>query len=1138
MPYGIGSHSCILTCERTNRRDHGAAPPRSRSSLTGGSPGAFGGRIFFGMSSFPPYRSRQCLTELPKLTSVRRSSPGTLRLLGDDESDTLLPLVRRLPVACDRGWLAMGDAVFGSGWPGRLGDLVPTLADELPDRTAARLLGTALLPPDDPRWGASMEKRGELLARAGVVDGLRLLHVPDVDFHMQGAGFHELPPTAPSGVPQSEWDAWRRDVRGEARPHYEGVFEYKLSAVRVLPEIHHLTGLSYQARSAFSRLVLASFEQWPAGWESAVIHKVAGHSWSRRITSPVKYWLKTLSWCRDRADVEQPLRSRWIVPESYLRGQRERYSHLDPLSLDLARKLNDHPERRETLVRLGLNAYPTEEDRTGPALLDALAAAWTADRIPPARFDVFLGQVRDAWRHLAPDRGLPERFLVRAGRHTFSMRAADELADVYLPDEEDRTRSLREHGKQTLEMLPADARRTAHALSVNTNIKRASMLDERFLINGASWTGLGVRVPILEESVYATWLPVTVLTVAAYGGANPTGTATARWNRGRARLRGAHVLECEEIAVELVDGDRLVASSEPAAQWLPGEVLAIRRDRRLAYGFLSSAAQAILERQDLLKDLRLVLDTLASLAGSGRPTSEQVEAALERAEIDAQAISNVRNHWAGANSAVADRIRPVLVLLELPWEDLDTAATDIDRLTEWLSSHLRQWPVGDLLTAARRSRDDRAMGEAAWRALGGVAQLPSWNEALSVLGDRYVTVENRDVDEQTAEHLEAAAPLLRSFARYVAVDTGKAVLFREVEAVRQSFKIDDDWSTRWWEVPFDAVIDALCSRYGQIAGVEHHVAVLEGAGTLDELRIALEQRGIERDPDPYETARWNVSSLEETLRGVHDLHRAWVELRSSGAVAPETSEPAKPPSDVDPVAYLHTWSDGELLDRALRVVDDGEFMMACAGCGSLDDVRTRLGLNLHEIEVHRGRRLRLEQEAARRRRTFVVAGASFEVGGAGSYRELLSRLEGLPEPVGPRASKDRFTALAEARSSSGGIGGGGGKTSHVRPSADLRELAWIIPDDLRFELEGLGGGRNGEVVDGMGLLTEARWFVRLHARGAASSGKGNDGVVEGRATTAPPVGRAVSTGGGAGSAGRTYPARAPRASAMRRHASR
>ena len=269
---------------------------------------------------------------------------------------------------------------------------------------------------------------------------------------MQGSGFHELPGEPPGGTPQGAWDAWRGAMRGAARPSYEGFFEYELSEVRLLPEIHYLTRLSSSGRDSLSRLLLASLGHWATGWDSVAINKTTGHGWSRRITSPLKYWLKTLAWLGDRANVEEPLRRRWLVPESYLRGHRERYSHLDPLSLDLARTLNDDPELRDALVALGLNVYPTEGDRTGPALLDALATAWTARKIPPGRFDVFLGQVRDAWKHLDPDEGLPDAFLVRAGRRTFSTREGNELADIYLPDDRDRTRSLQEHGKQTLEM--------------------------------------------------------------------------------------------------------------------------------------------------------------------------------------------------------------------------------------------------------------------------------------------------------------------------------------------------------------------------------------------------------------------------------------------------------------------------------------------------------------------------------------------------------------------------------------------------------------------------------------------------------------------------------------------------------------
>ena len=862
---------------------------------------------------------------------------------------------------------------------------------------------------------------------------------------MQGSGFHALPSDPPTGTPQRAWDAWCRDVRAEAKPYYEGFFEYELSEVRLLPEIHHLGRLSSAGRDALSSLVLASLEHWPTNWESVSIDKPEGYSWSTRITSPLKYWLKTLAWLSDRANVEEPLGRRWMVPESYLRGQRDRYSHLHALSLDLARRLSEDSELKDELVGLGLNVYPTEEDRTGPALLDALAAAWTSRRVPPGRFDVFLGQVRDAWKHLDPDKGLPDAYLVRTGRRTFATLQGNELADAYLPDDEDRTRSLQVYGKAMLEMRSPVARRKADALSMATNIKRASLLKERFRIDGTPWTGPTEETPALEETGYAAWLPVTLLSVHAYGGTDPSGAATTAWSNAADRLRRARLLECEEIAVELVDGDQVVASSEPEAQWLPDDVLAVRREKRVTYWCLASAAQAMLHREDLLKDLRLVLD---ALDGRETPTLDQVEGALERAEIDSEALADVRNRWTGANSLVADRIRPVLALLQIPCEDLDAAATDTDRLTEWLSSNLRQWPATDLLSAARRSRDDRAMGEAAWRTLGDVAQLPSWNEALTELGDRYVIVENRDADEQAVAHLEAAAPRLRGFARYVAVEAGNPHLFREIEAVRQSFKGENDWSTRWWEVPFATVIDALCSRYRSIPDADHHLDVLGNAGTVDDLRVALQRRGVGVDPDPYEIARLNKSKLDEALLRVGDLRRAWLELQASGPMVPESPDQ---PADLDPVAYLHRWSNTELLERALRIIDDAEFISACAGCVSVDDIRARLGLNPEDIDEQRRARLRLERETARQRRTFEVAGAPFEVGGTTSYKELFQRLGSLTAPDGPRASKDRFTPLAEPRPSSGDRGGGsgggggqGGKTSHLRPSADLRELVGIV----------------------------------------------------------------------------------------------
>ena len=1003
----------------------------------------------------------------------------TMKLLGNEELETSLDLIKQLPVACHGGWLEMSDTTFGPGWQDRLGDLVWSLANELPDDAAMRLRETALLPPDDPRWETFVEDRDELFIRMGVVDGLRLQSVPEVCFSMSEWSY-ELPTKAPVGILQTAWDDWRRVVRENVKPYYSTSFDYTLDGIQLLPEIYYLPKLSPAGRNVLSDLVLASLESWPAGWHSITITKCEGQAWSRPVTSPLSYWLKTQAWLSDGNTVK-PLSHRWLVPVFLPQGQVNRFRHLDPLSPDLARKLEAEPDLKAALIRLGLNVYPTEDDQTtGPELLEALAAAWDAQKVPIQRFDVFLGQVREAWKHLDPDKGLPKTFLVKTGRRTFSTCGSDELTDVYLPDNRDRTRSLQEHGKRILEMDPRDATRKASALAF-TNIRRALNLKERFLIDGVPWTREVDGIPSLEETEYATWLPVILLTVAAHGGTSPTGATTNTWLQVADRLRRTHVLECENIVTELVDKDQLVASIELTAQWLPGDVLAIQRDMELSYERLAPATQAMLDRQDLLKDLRLVL---GALAGQEVPTPEQIEAAMELAEIDAQALEDIRQQWAGTTSLLVDRIRPVLELLEIPTSGFEMAAMNIENLTEWLSSNLQQWPASEILSAARRSCDDCTMGEATWRALGDVAELPVWNKALATLGDQYVAVKNNDVEEQRDAHLKEAAPLLRGLARHIAIEVDNPSLFHKIEALHQSFKSDKDWSTRWWEVPFKAVIDKLSTCYSEISGAEHYLEVIEGATTIADLRTAFQTKGMATHPDPYETADANKRKLEEVIRQVYDLHRAWVELRTPGLIAPE---PPESPDEIDSVAYLHRWSEAELLEQALYIMDDSEFVSACNDCVSLNDIRERLKLDSKVINAQQQQRLQREQEIARKRlrkrRIINVAGDPFEVG-MSSYSKLFERLNSLAIPEGPHASEDALTPLSATRLIRGNSGGGSagrGKTSHLRPSAEHRDLVGIVGEIHAYRF--LRAEFGNEVVTRDAWVSEIRLKVLPPVKG-------------------------------------------------------
>ncbi len=535
------------------------------------------------------------------------------------------------------------------------------------------------------------------------------------------------------------------------------------------------------------------------------------------------------------------------------------------------------------------------------------------------------------------------------------------------------------------------------------------------------------------------WLAVVLLSVAANGGNNPTGPGTVAWRRAADRLRRARWLDCDEISVELVDGSGIVSSkTQCPAQWLPGDVFAAQRDFT-SYEKLATAAQALLERQDLLKDLRLVL---GALSVEEKVTPERMGAALERADIDAEALADIRQRWAGNTSLLVDRLRPVLMLFGVADHELDAAAADNEGLTEWLSANLPQWPTPSLLMAARMSSDDCEMGTAAWKVLGDVAQLPAWNEALGRLGDRYEIVQNHNVSKQTEARLEEAKALLRGFARHVAIKGDKPDLFREIERVSDNFTGDADWSTRWWEVPFDAILGTLRDRYAEISDVAPHLQMLRDAGSVNDLRDVFEREGIEIAPDPYEVAGENMKRLGYIRTGVLDLHQAWTELDT-------TKETRHQPPDMPlapPAAYLWRWSDGELLKRALDILDDQEFSTACGGCSTLDAIRQQLNLAPEEVEARRQERHLREQEERRKRRTFDVAGTPFEIDGGESYGDLFDRLGKLSDPTGPCAKRDEFTPLEVVRTKAGGGGGGSGKgTVQVpRPSAGYRELVGIV----------------------------------------------------------------------------------------------
>ena len=884
----------------------------------------------------------------------------SLEVVGHEEPEGLLDRLGELPVACTDGWFAMKEAVFGPGWAGRSGDHLKTLADGLPDDEGEELLRSALLPPDDDRWfpqednrgadgghpdGIDLASRSDQFARAGVVDGLRLEACQPIRFKMSRSHL-ELPDNAPVGIPQTAWDDWRETARGQIKPGFKMWLEYKLRDVAVL-RILHREHLGDSARMALSHLILASLAHWKNGWDEVTIGR---RWWSQRLPSPLKHWLATLPWLVDESDTQasrqdpKPLHQRWFVPESLLRGQGGRFRHLSPLLLPLARRLAEDDELLRALRRVGLNVYPTEDDSTGPALLEALAdVVENGEPMPAGGFDVLIGQIRHAWQHLGEDRDLPKRFLVRTKPRTLTVRT-DDLNDVYLPDDDAPTRSLREQGEPILAVRRKEAREWVGDRLHELGATRASALKDRCLIDGRSDARPTDGAQTLDQAGLK-WLPVVLLALAAHGGGNPTGPATQAWRRAVRRLGRARVRLCHSIRVELLDGERIVAGSDPRAHWLPRPGILLLHHEIVRGGLwdeIAVASQAVLDRQDLLKDLRLVLGSLAVSRTSTRPTAAQIADALDRAEIDAEALSDVRLRWIGETTMLLDRLRPLAKLLKLDDAILDADKTETAKLTEWLAGGLRDRvhdkdPIAgakELLDAARECYDDAEMGLRAYKVIGEEAQLSKWNVALGALGGQYEQVPNARAEAQAKRWLDEAARLLRAFARHVAtadvsvpiVDQGK--LFSKINRVHERLDEGAEWSRRcakWsyshWRVPFSAVLGLLRSGYEEIEETRPHLGVFENVKTIGELRKEFERGGAKLDPDPRKLARDNQKRLDDAVHEVLELYETWLETRDA---QPE-SRAKVPEVRLDNSMYLRDWSKDDLFERAKLAVADSDF---------------------------------------------------------------------------------------------------------------------------------------------------------------------------------------------------------------------
>ena len=137
-------------------------------------------------------------------------------------------------------------------------------------------------------------------------------------------------------------------------------------------------------------------------------------------------------------------------------------------------------------------------------------------------------------------------------------------------------------------------------------------------------------------------------------------------------------------------------------------------------------------------------------------------------------------------------------------------------------------------------------------------------------------------------------------------------------------------------------------------------------------------------------------------------------------------------------------------------------------------MQAHLGLARDDVERRQQQRESDHAEATRKKRTFQVAGGAFEVG-KDDFGALLSRLgASLSFDNAPDLKSDAFTALAEPGQGHKLRGGSGrsGKSSHLRPTAEAKELVGMVGEMLAYHF--LRAEFGEEVVTREAWVSEAR----------------------------------------------------------------
>jgi len=907
--------------------------------------------------------------------------------------DKTVSYLKKLPVPCIGGWFPIEETSFGIGWSNSVGKYLDEYLSGANTIDSLYARDRLLLPPDNFNWGGIGERAFELLKQAGVMDGLRPIVIGDgwdPLFDVSGCSGEgvNIPATPPSCFLADLWQSYREYVESTQNPRYEGNFQYEFINPLGLPGFDVFDKMNETIKQSLMHVLMASMPTWK-NWRRCKLKKVSGASHAYDVESPLFYMLSNSPWLighTENKKIQCAPKERWYIPSATMVGRAHHFSHLMLLPKSISRLLDKNADLECSMRKLGMPKYDPEVSTDSPRLLDDLAKSLSHLEMI-SNHDVFLGQIRSAWKAFVPneDNIFPSSIIIRDKSGALMAINPTEDEPIFLPDANDAIHEgLKLNGKPIVVIDNPRSSSDAKRLKGNffdafgSKVQLASELEVEVLVDGYLWQP-DERMPLITEVM--PWLPPVVLTIFAFHGAQSKGTGTKSFSDAIKQLRNARYLCADKLETTLVHKGKAIASTHLHSLWVNKEhTLIVENKAEEDSSLMSDAIASLVDRVDMDTPLQLILSNVSKDVGH---SEDEMQKAFKKMKISANDYSQVKQEWLGDCGWKVQLLRSLVLLLNPDsdsrmFDDMDER--NFENFLKTIS--LSPLNVNQVMGLIHEASDIKHFGQAVYRELGGKGELSRWNNVLSKLGESLI--KNESVDNEFADHLLAAKIALRSVIGSTMSGTMvDGFLFLDKQLFNE-LKCPNSYAEKYWEIDFSLAMDVVVGKLSEWNVNRALLEAVRESKSVDELCVKLNEQGLELDVDPIEIQANNQKEFTRVLTYIQKVIIAWCLKNGIDTKRweffPTDMWKKLPNNYFAREAYSRRWDTLFCIKRIRELnISSADQEVSCAldTSAELTDFRTKLGVLESEINNVTAELEKKKEVLAQQKKTVDVCGKEF-----------------------------------------------------------------------------------------------------------------------------------------------------------------